>query len=355
MADMEAVTHSPSSHAGATMYEVAQRAGVSVATVSRLLNESGYVSARARGRVQTAMNDLGYEPNGLARSLATRQSEMLALLLTDIANPFSAQIARGMQDAAQDAGYVPIICSIDGDPTTELKTVRMLRRKRVDGIILTPGQGEQRQENSEALRALAERGLPIVCVGRRLEGATVDRVSTDTVAGARDAVDHLVALGHRRIGFVGGPFSRGVALGRLEGYRDGLRRAGLAYDEAFVRQGELDEESGQREALALLTAPRRPTALLCVNDRTAFGVLAAAAELGLRVPHDLSVVGFDDVILASLVQPALTTVRQPARELGQIAVRFLLQRITTPRGPSQSAVLPCLLVVRRSTGPPAPT
>jgi DNA-binding LacI/PurR family transcriptional regulator len=179
-----------------------------------------------------------------------------------------------------------------------------------------------------------------------------DEVSVDTAAGAQAAVAHLAALGHRRIGIIGGPFSRGVAVGRLRGYEQGLAAAGLPHDGALVREGALDEESGQREALALLGLPEPPTALFCVNDRMAFGALAAAAGGGRRVPGDLSVVGFDDVPLAALIQPALTTVRQPAAELGRLAAELLLERITHPDCPRRRHVLPCDLVIRYSSGPP---
>ncbi|SRR5579883_1266050 len=348
---MEGVTHAHKRSGGSTIYEVARRAGVSVATVSRLLNESGYVSARARERIEAAIDELRYEPNSLARSLTTKRTGMLALLLTDIANPFSAQIARGVQEVAQANGYVPIICSINDDPAAERETVRTLWRKRVDGIILTPTQGERSRETMQALHGLCERGMAMVCIGHRPLHPHADEVSTDTASGARAAVAHLVALGHRRIAFIGGPISRGIAVGRLRGYEQGLAEAGLAIDMTLVREGELDQESGRRETLALLDLPDPPTGVLCVNDLTAFGALAALGDRGLRVPDDISVVGFDDVPLATLVQPPLTTIRQPTRELGHLAARFLLQRIARRDGPHQGSVLPCQLVVRASSGP----
>jgi len=334
---------------GATIYSVAERAGVSVATVSRMVNGSGYVGRQSRSRIQEAMEALRFEPNGLARSLNTKQSELLALLLTDIANPFSAQIARGVQDAARDAGYIPIICSTD-TPEAERDTVRALRRKRVDGLILTPMQGERSDENMELLHTLCDKGMAMVCIGRRPVHPHADEVSTDTSAGARAAVVHLAALGHRRIGFIGGQISRGVAMGRLAGYRQGLADAGLPADVSLVCEGELDEDSGRRETLALLSLLHPPTAIFCVNDRTAFGALAALAERGRRVPEDVSVVGFDDIPLAALIRPALTTVRQPAHELGRLAATFLLGRIAHPETPHQRSVLPCQLVARQSSG-----
>jgi len=334
---------------GATIYSVAERAGVSVATVSRMVNGSGYVGQQSRSRIQEAMEALQFEPNGLARSLNTKQSELLGLLLTDIANPFSAQIARGVQDAARGARYIPIICSTD-TPEAERDTVRALRRKRVDGLILTPMQGERSDENMALLHTLCDKGMAMVCIGRRPVHPHADEVSTDTNAGARAAVVHLAALGHRRIGFIGGQISRGVAMGRLAGYRQGLADAELPADVSLVREGELDEDSGRRETLALLSLPLPPTAVFCVNDRTAFGALAALAERGRRVPEDVSVVGFDDIPLAALIRPALTTVRQPAHELGRLAATFLLGRIAHPETPHQRSVLPCQLVARQSSG-----
>jgi DNA-binding LacI/PurR family transcriptional regulator len=334
-----------------TIYEVAQRASVSVATVSRLLNGSGYVGAKSRERIQAAVAELGYEPNMLARSLVTKQSGMLALLLTDIANPFSAQIARGVQDVAQAAGYVPIICNINDDARSEMETVRLLRRRRIDGIILTPSQGEWQREVTQGLYDLCERGLAMVCIGRHLVHPHADEVSTDTTHGAMAAVAHLTALGHRRIGFIGGPISRGVALGRLAGYRAGLAAAGIMEDAALIREGDLDEASGRSEALALLEGGEPPSAIFCVNDRMAFGALAVLGELGLHAPEDVSVVGFDDVPLAALVSPPLTTVRQPTHDLGRRAAEFLLARIAEPGRPRRKEVLPCMLVERYSSGP----
>jgi DNA-binding LacI/PurR family transcriptional regulator len=348
------VTQSAAELQGATIYQVAAQAGVSVATVSRMINASGYVGTRSRERIATAMRALHYEPNSLARSLTTKQTEMLALLLTDITDPFSAQIARGVQDVAREVGYIPIICSIDDDPQIEIETVRSLRRKRVDGIILTSltqTHGGSSAEHLRVLHALCEQGLAMVCIGRPPVHPRADVVTTDTGIGARDAVAHLAALGHRRIGFIGGQIGLGVALGRLTGYREGLATAGLAADVRLVREGYLDEDSGRREARALLALPDPPTAIFCVNDRTAFGVLAALDELELAVPEDVSVVGFDDVPLAGLVHPALTTVRQPAQEIGRQAATYLLERIVHPDTPHQRSVLPCKLVVRRSSGP----
>jgi DNA-binding LacI/PurR family transcriptional regulator len=338
-----------------SIYEVARHARVSAATVSRMLNGSGYVSAAARERIQAAVHQLRYEPNTLARSLRTRHTGMLALVLTDIINPFSAQVARGVQDGAQAAGYVPIICSIDDDARNEVKTVRLLRSKRVDGIILTPTQGEQHAENTRILHHLCEQGMAIVCMGRHPVHPRIDEISTDTAGGAEEAIAHLATLGHRRIAFIGGRFSRGVAAGRLAGYRRGLCAAGLPVDETLVREGDLDEESGHRETLFLLSRAYPPTAVFCVNDRTALGALTGAAAAGYRVPDDLSVVGFDDTPLASLCGPPLTTVRQPARELGSLAVQLLLTRIAHPDHPQQRRMLSCQLVERRSSGPaPAP-
>lgn len=353
---MEVVTQGAAESGGATIYKVAELAGVSVATVSRMINASGYVSALSRERIASAMQALHYEPNGLARSLTTKQSELLALLLTDIGNPSSAQIARGVQDVARQAGYIPIICSVDDDPLIEIETVRLLRRKRVDGMILTSlteTQGAATADQVRILHRLCEQGLAMVCIGRRPMHPRVDVVSTDTMTGARDAVAHLAALGHQRIGFIAGQISLGVALGRLTGYRQGLADAGLAADTRLVREGHLDEESGRQETLVLLQLPDPPTAIFCVNDRTAFGVLSAIVERGRRVPDDISVVGFDDVPLAALVHPALTTISQPAHELGRLAATFLLERIARPDTPHQRSVLPCHLVVRRSTGPPS--
>jgi DNA-binding LacI/PurR family transcriptional regulator len=192
----------------------------------------------------------------------------------------------------------------------------------------------------------------MVCIGQPPVHPHADVVTTETAAGARAAVEYLAALGHRSIAFIGGPFSLGVGVGRLAGYRQGLSEAGLPVEDGLIREGNLDEESGRREAEALLALADSPTGIVCVNDRTAFGALAAIAEAGRHVPEDVSVVGFDDVPLAALVQPPLTTVRQPARELGRVAAELLLERLKHPDNPHQKRVLECRLVVRKSSGPP---
>jgi LacI family transcriptional regulator len=337
-----------------TIYDVAQRAGVSAATVSRMINGSGYVGMKSRARIQEAMDLLQYEPNGLARSLKTKQSGLIALLLTDIANPFSAQVARGVQDVAQQAGFIPIICNIDS-PRMERDVVQALRRKRVDGIILTPTQGERSDENMQLLHTTCDKGTAMVTLGRPPVHPHMDEVSTDTVTGARAAVTHLAALGHRRIGFIGGQISLGVAIGRLTGYRQGLAEAGLPAELHLVREGNLDEESGRRETRALLLLSDPPTAIVCVNDRTAFGAMAEIADQGKAVPDDISIVGFDDIPQAALAHPALTTVRQPTHELGQLAATFLLERIAHPGTPHQKRILSCHIIVRQSSGPPLPS
>jgi len=344
----ESATRRPAS---ATIYKVAERAGVSTATVSRLINGSGYVGAGTRKRIETAMRALNYEPNGLARSLTTRQSELLALVLTDIASPSSSQMARGIQDVVQRAGYILIICGVE-DARAEMDTARTLRRKRVDGVILTGTAGERSAESAEVLHALCEGGMAMVCIGRWPPHPYADEVSTDTMEGERAAVRHLVSLGHRRIGFIGGQISRGVALGRLEGYRRGLADAGLPAPVTLVREGELDESSGYHGTLGLLGAPDPPTAIVCVNDRTALGAMAALTERGLRVPDDVSLIGFDDIPIAGLLRPHLTTVRQPMMELGRVAAECLIERIAHPTGPHQRRILHCELVVRDSTAPP---
>jgi LacI family transcriptional regulator len=337
--------------AASTIYDVAQRATVSAATVSRMVNGSGYVGVKSRARIQEAMDALQYEPNALARSLKTKQSGLIALLLTDIANPFSAQVARGVQDVAQQAGFIPIICSID-NARMEREVVQALRRKRVDGIILTPTQSERSDENLQLLHTTCDRGIAMVTLGRPPVHPHIDEVSTDTLTGARMAVTHLAALGHRRIGFIGGQISLGVALGRLAGYRQGLAEANLPAELNLVREGSLDEESGRRETQALLRLANPPTAIFCVNDRTALGAMAEIVDQGLRIPEDISIVGFDDIPLAALVHPGLTTVRQPTNELGRLAATFLLDRIAHPGAPHQKSVLPCHIVVRQSSGPP---
>ncbi len=328
-----------------TMADVAREVGVSVMTVSRVVNDKGDVSEGTRQRVLDAIEQLGYRPSAIARSLATRHTGTLGLVIPDVANPFFAEVARGVEHVAYAEGYNVFLCNTDEDPQRELDILESLEEKRVDGIVLC----SSRLENAH-LRAVTESHGAVVLVNRRLqakEGPTA-AVLVDDVAGGRMATAHLLSRGHRAIGFLSGPPGSRSGRGRVEGYRRALRDADIAIEPGWIRPCAPVAEAGRQAAHALLDAHPEITGLLCYNDLVAVGALQACDARGCRVPDALTVVGFDDIPLAALVTPALTTCRIPRHELGVRAVKLLLEQIEGGVDGHKEIVLPPSLVVRAS-------
>lgn len=337
----------------ANITDVARAAGVSIATVSRFVNESGYVSTENRVRIEQVIRDLDFMPNASARSLNTRRSHVLGFVVSSIAHPYSAEVCRGIQDVATAAGFVVSICSTDARAELELAALRVLYGHRVDAVIATPPESD---ESDRYLERLASRGTVVVLIGRHLSHPLVDTVTTDTSGGASAAMAHLLDLGHRRIGYVGGKARRPGA--RLVAYRRALAESGIAYDERLALQVDISLDDSYRAVRELLRRPWRPTAVFCIDDLVALGALQAARDENLGVPDDLSIVGFDDDVYARLVRPPLTTVAQPSFEIGRTAAERALLRLgirtdgAVSSGPAKEVIrLPCRLVLRESTGP----
>jgi LacI family transcriptional regulator len=329
-----------------TIYDVARLAGVSTATVSRALNDSGQIAPATRRSIEAAVEQLGYRPNTIARSLVTKATQTIALLLPDITNPFYASLVSGIQQHALKSGHTMLLCMTEGDPEQEEHYLDLLRAKQVDGalvdgLVLPP----------ERIARFVDEGFPIVCLDRDVYSPSVPLVQVDNRLGARLAIDHLLSLGHRRIAHVMGAQTR-IAEERLDGYGASLAAVGLAVDGNLVARGGFTEEGGFTATKRLLEARAEPTAVFAANDLSALGAITAIAAHGLRVPADVSVVGFDDVRLASFTSPPLTTVQQPATEIGEHAARILLDLIQG-RPPAQLRFLHTpRLIVRASTAPP---
>jgi LacI family transcriptional regulator len=328
-----------------TIREVAGRARVSPTTVSHVLNATRFVSDEIRTRVLQAMAELAYRPNAVARSLRRGRTHTLGLVLPDSANPYFAELGRAIETAAFSRAHSVILCNTEGDLRRERAYLDLLAKGQVDGLLLVPAG-----DHGDGLRGLLRRGPPVVLVDRAVADEPVDAVLSDKRGGAYLATRHLLALGHRRVGCIGGPSGLAVTGQRLQGYRDALRETGLPVDEGLVRRGDYHPGSGRAAARELLEAPDPPTAIFAGNDLMAFGVLRAAAELGRRVPADLALVGFDDIELASYTSPPLTTVTQSAAEVGRAAVELLLERLADPARPPVRRTLPTRLVVRASCG-----
>lgn len=326
-----------------TILDVARRAGVSPATVSRVLNQSSHpVSARGRRKVLAAAQKLAYIPNLPARSLLTNQTAALGVLIPDVSNPYYAAVLRGIEDAVGAIGRTVILCNTDRDPRKQRLYLRALMERRVDGLIVaggTFGRGESEVTGDD---------LPVVMIGRHR--ARFPSVGIDNVAAAALATRHLIALGHRRIAHLAGPAVSLTAADRLRGYRLALEAASIAVDAGLVVEVGFTPLRAGAAVRAACRDRRRPTAILAANDQVAIGVIRALHELGLRVPDDISVVGFDDTPLASYTVPSLTTVAVPSYELGRSAVA-LMAAVLDGRRPA-SLVLPCELRVRESTAQP---
>ncbi len=330
-----------------TIRDVAKLAGVAPITVSRVINQSGYFTEETRDRVQEAINRLGYMPNKLARSLRLRQTSMLALVLTDITNPFWTTVARGVEDAASDAGFSVILCNTDESEAEEEQYLRVLLERQVDGILLVPAQNKP-----EPIQLIRKQNIPVVILDRRLPGElAADTVRGDSFGGAYLLTQHLISLGHENITMLAGPREVSTAEDRVAGYQKALRDAGLE-DCGRVVYGEFTVESGVEIAGKGLLDHSRPTAFFACNNFLSIGALKAIREAGLSVPGDISVVGFDDLPSAMVWDPFLTVAAQPAYEMGHQATQLLLDRLANQRSDLfQEIVLPVEIIVRKSTGP----
>ncbi|HVL53263.1 MAG TPA: LacI family DNA-binding transcriptional regulator [Vitreimonas sp.] len=330
------------------MTDVARRAGVSTMTVSRVINNSGYTSQATRVKVERAIADLGYVPNALARQLRSKRSKTLALVITDITNPFFTSIARGAEDVARTHGFGVLFCNTDESEAEEVAYVSMLIQRQVDGVLLVPAS-----HSSRSLRLLRERGVPVVVLDRRVSAPRVDVVRGDSEGGAYELVKHLLGLGHRRIAVLAGARTVSTSVDRVAGYRRALAAAGLELDADLIRYGGYHEAEGYEMARQVLALDQPPTAIFAAQNFIAAGTLVAAREAGVRVPDDLSLVAFDDLPTTWLTDPFLTVAAQPAYELGERAAELLFQRLDGHGDrPARSIVLPIDVIVRRSSTPP---
>jgi LacI family transcriptional regulator len=343
----------------ATITDVARRANVSTATVSRVLSGGGAARDETRERVLAAARELGYRPSGVARSLRQRATRTLGLIVTDIENPFFPELVRTVEDAAREQGYAILLCNASDDPEREAGYLDLLVDRWVDGVVIAASNlGVRHRE------WLLAAPLPIVLVNSVDRAIDLPTIASDSVLGGRLAAEHLVALGHRRFGIVTAGPRNLDAPDRLRGAQSALREAGIPSSDAHVAIEEPTVAGGQRAAAAMLAGDPAVTALVAYNDLMAIGAMRAVRASERRVPDDISVVGFDDVDLAAFVDPPLTTIAQATAEMGRWAVDELTRRLGRPatgagsngRGdeapePAAHVILPVRLVVRGSTGP----
>lgn len=328
-----------------TQADVANLAGVSQTTVSQVLNDADIaIPEETRKRILKAMNELGYIPNRMARSLRSGETRTIGMIVPDSANPFFAEVARGVEDASFKQGYSVILCNSDGNLDKELLYSDVLTEMQIDGILfIAAGLSE------EHIQTLQERRIPLVVVDREIPDVAVDSVLADNTKGGWLATRHLIELGHRRIGCIQGPSDLSPSADRIIGYRRALEEAGISVDEEIMVRGDFQYEGGHQAARRLLTSEKPPTAVFACNDLMAIGTISAAVEMGYQIPDDLSVVGYDDLPLARFANPPLTTVVQPKHEIGTIAATMLLERVRDMDAPSHRRVLDTSICVRRST------
>jgi LacI family transcriptional regulator len=328
-----------------TIVDVANRAGVAAITVSRVVNDSGPVSTQVRARVGQAIAELGYVPNSVARSLRSKKTDTIALVLTDMTNPFFTTVARGVEDAASDAGLMLFICNTDERDDDEQRYVRMVLQRQVDGLLLVPARA-----GAAAIKQCRDHATPVVVLDRRLKAQVADVVRADSKGGAFELGRLLVSLGHRSTAILSGPRSVSTADDRVAGFRQALAEANQA-EPPRVFRGEYTIESGRAMARQAMDVTPRPTALFAANNFIAIGALQALDEMHVRVPEDVAVVAFDDLPAAMVAFPFLTVAAQPAYEMGQRSVAVLLDRISAGATEKfHEVVLPTQLVVRRSSG-----
>lgn len=331
----------------ASIRDVASLAGVSVGTVSNVLNHPERVSPTTRTRVEDAVEKLGFVRNESARQLRAGNSGMIGLVVLDAGNPFFTDVARGSEGPADEEGLSLFLCNSDNRAGREAAHLEHLEQQRVQGILITPVDPD-----SPTLDAVVARGTPLVIVDRTREDDAICSVAVDDVLGGRLAVEHLIDQGHTRVAFVGGPSSVGQVTDRLAGARQAWSAAGLPEDDLTLVQTESLTVGAGREAgerLAGLASSRRPTAAFCANDLIALGLLQQATRAGLAVPEQLAIVGYDDIEFAAAAAVPLTSVRQPRHELGRTAARLLLDEASNPQHVHEQLTFEPELVARTST------
>jgi DNA-binding LacI/PurR family transcriptional regulator len=331
----------------ATVADVAKAAGVSVSTAARVLSGHGYASDETRRVVLEAARELGYVPNQIARSLRTRRSLLIGLLIGDVENAFYSTIAKNVESVAKDAGYHVVLCNSNDDPEIEREYLKLLEGMRIDGLIVTPTS-----RNRTLFGRLLQKDIAIIQVDRKVEGLAADAILVDNEAGAHAAVQQLIAAGHTNIGILPGDLDVPTAGQRLAGYERALEEAGIPIREELVKAGSFHRDHAIEDATDLIRAHPTPTAIFAANNILAEATLIVLAELDLKVPRDVSLVAFDDVQWMRMVDPPVTTVRQPVADLARGAAELMLRRLREEsQGPPSTIVFRTELLERGSVAP----
>ena len=334
----------------ATIKDVARRANVSITSVSHVVNSTRFVSERVRTEVEAAIRELDYVPSAVARSLKSKTTKTLGMLIPNCSNPYFAEIVRSVEDHCFEAGYTLILCNTDDAPARQGIYLKVLAEKRIDGMIII-STGDDRG----LLTLLRGLTIPTVLLDREIPELNCDLVETAHRQGGMLATEHLIALGHRRIACLGGPLRLNPSEQRIQGWRQALAGAGLTTEaSSLLWNSDFTSQGGFNAMQLILQQPPVPTAVFVCNDLMCIGALSAAYQAGVRVPQDLSIIGFDDIELAHFTCPPLTTITQPKHLIGVLAVDMLLERIEDGRLEAKQVLLQPTLVVRASTAALAP-
>jgi DNA-binding LacI/PurR family transcriptional regulator len=326
--------------------DIAKAAGVSHATVSRALQSSNLVKPGTAKRIREIAEQFGYRPNAVGRSLATNRTRTIGVVVTTIADPIVAEMVSGVEAVARAREYSVFLANCHADPETEMQVVQSFHERRVDGIIVAASRvGALYEPLAEQMRT------PIILINNQHPNSYKYSINIDSICGSREAVGYLISLGHKRIAYIGDRFGHQTDLDRFSGYRQAMEMAGIATRSEWIAHGDGKPEGGTLAMKKLLALKPIPSAVFCYNDMTAIGALRAIHDQGLRVPQDISLMGFDDLFLANYTEPPLSTVRQPKHQMGRIAAEILL-RILGGQEADARIDLPGELIVRASTAPP---
>lgn len=327
--------------------DIARALGISHSTVSRALRDSPLVRAETVSEIKEKAYALGYRPSAVARSLVTRETRTIGIVVTTVADPFHGEVVTGIEESAAAAGYSVILASSHREPEREIRAVRALQERRVDGILVASSR-----VGDLYLSVMTEMRVPIVLINNQHDGQLVYSVSVDNESASAEAVRHLIELGHRKIAYLGDRFGSHSDAERLAGYRTALESAGIAFDPAMAARGDGSPEGSIPGVRRLLAGTPRPTAIFCYNDMSSLGALRVARELGLIVPEQLSIVGFDDLFFAQYLEPPLTTIHQPRREMGREATELLILLLKGEAVSAKRTAFKGTLILRGSTAAP---
>lgn len=326
-----------------TLKMVAEKAKVSVNTASRAINNKPDISKETKKRILQIAKELGYIRNAAAVALRTKKTGTIGVVIADNRNPFYAEVLNGIEEAAREKNYHIILANTQRDYRKEEEAINLLLAKRVDGLLITPVQ-----DRDDDIKNLIDTNIPFVIVGRDFKNIEVDAVYNDEVKGGFLATEYLIKKGHKRVALINGFLHKSPAKGRLEGYKKVLKKYGIPFDDALVTIGDIDVKDGYERTKQLLEKNLDFTAIFAYNDMMAFGAMQAVKEKGLRIPEDIGLVGYDDILFSSLISPSLSTIRLKKQELGAESVRLLLSRINGNRKKIKKVMLGVELQIRES-------